>query len=319
MHPCSIRLPGRAFRRALDNLLVESLRDLLLKESIATGAAPEAELVGAALMFRRSMALMLSLGVLALVGAASGLIAGLVGLAGGIVIVPVLTWMYGPSVLHTAIAISWFCVLFNSVGAASKQLRNRTRDERRVLLQNARWYLIGTVLITPVVALVAAGERDLVSRHVVAVLQLCLAAVMFLPINQADSERRDTPVRDVAFGGVIGAVSTLIGVGGGTYTIAYFVYGTGTKFRDAIATANLTGLVIGILSVAGYFASLLLFAHQTNAASSPISNLGMAVLISAGMLAAPLGVRISTKLPVKRLRQILVVALMFSATRLLLS
>jgi uncharacterized protein len=260
-----------------------------------------------------------SLGVLALVGGASGVIAGLVGLAGGIVIVPALTWMYGPSVLHTAIATSWFCVLFNSIGATSKQLRCRTDVERRALLGNARWYLVGTVLITPIVALLAAGERQLVSRQLIALLQLCLAFVMFLPISDLETKRRNTPVRDAAFGGVIGAVSTLIGVGGGTYTIAYFVYGTGTKFRDAIATANLTGLMIGSLSVAGFFASQLLFAAKAEPVSGPISSIGMVILIVAGVLAAPLGVRISNKLPVKRLRQILVVAPMFSAARLLLS
>jgi len=261
----------------------------------------------------------LGFSLLALVGAVSGVIAGLVGLAGGIVIVPALTWMYGPSALHTAITISWFSVLFNSVGAASKQLRNRTPAERRELLQNARWYLLGTVLITPVVALLAAGEKQFVSRQLVAVLQLCLAAVMFMPITDSLAERREAPMRDAAFGGAIGAVSALIGVGGGTYTIAYFVYGTGTKFRDAIATANVTGLVIGALSVVEYLTSLLLFRHEPEDASGPISSIGMATMIAAGVLAAPLGVRNSNKLPVKRLKQILVVALMISAARLLLS
>lgn len=127
------------------------------------------------------MTALLSLATLACVGAAAGVIAGLVGLAGGIVVVPTLTWLYGPSVLHTAIAISWFCVLFNSIGAASKQLRIRTQEERRELLTNARPYLLGTVLVTPLVALAATEIKQLVSRPLVAALQLCLALVMFLP------------------------------------------------------------------------------------------------------------------------------------------
>lgn len=124
-------------------------------------------------------------------------------------------------------------------------------------------------------------------------------------------------MRDAAFGGLIGGVSALIGVGGGTYTIAYFVYGAGTRFRDAIATANLTGLVIGSLSVIGYLVSLWLFTHAHAADSGPITGFGMATLIVAGVLAAPLGVRISHKLPIKLLRQILVAALIVSAARLL--
>ncbi|MBI2733629.1 MAG: TSUP family transporter, partial [Aquabacterium sp.] len=58
--------------------------------------------------------------MLLVAGALSGLIAGLVGLAGGIVIVPVLVWLYGPPVIHDAIVVSWFAVLFNSIGATVK-------------------------------------------------------------------------------------------------------------------------------------------------------------------------------------------------------
>lgn len=259
--------------------------------------------------------------LLALVGGASGVIAGLVGLAGGIVVVPALTWMYGPSALHTAIVVSWFAVLFNSIGAASKQIRMRSPEERRQLLTSSRWFLLGAVVITPLIALLASEAKHMVNSHMVATLQLCLAAVMLWPMAESAVRReRHRPVMDASFGGVIGGVSTLIGVGGGTYTIAYFVYGAGSRFRDAIATANLTGLTVGALSVLGYLSSLVFFKHPDVAASTgPISTWGMVVLIAAGTAAAPLGVRLSTRLPTKTLRQILIFALMISAGRLLWS
>ncbi len=255
--------------------------------------------------------------LLSVVGALSGVIAGLVGLAGGIVVVPALTWMYGPQALHTAIVISWFSVLFNSIGAANKQLRMRTPEERAALLKGARWFLLGAVLITPAVSLWASEAKQFIHKEMVAVLQLCLAGVMLWPISDAVRERKSSAAMDAGFGGVIGGVSTLIGVGGGTYTIAYFVYGAGARFRDAIATANLTGLTVGVLSVVGYFSSQVLFQHQQAQASGPISLYGMVAMIVAGVLAAPLGVRMSHKLPTKTLRQILIFALMVSAGRLL--
>ena len=262
--------------------------------------------------------------LLALVGGVSGVIAGLVGLAGGIVVVPALTWMYGPEALHTAIVVSWFAVLFNSIGAASKQIRMRSPDERKALLKGSRWFLLGAVLITPLIALGASEVKQAVNPAMVAVLQLCLAAVMLYPMaddaTRALQTDRHRPVVDASFGGLIGGVSTLIGVGGGTYTIAYFVYGAGSRFRDAIATANLTGLTVGALSVLGYLASLVVFHHpETAHEAGPISTLGMVVLIVAGTAAAPLGVRWSTRLPTKTLRQILIFALMISAGRLLWS
>lgn len=261
---------------------------------------------------------MTDLFLLAAVGATSGVIAGLVGLAGGIVIVPVLTWVYGPQALHAAIVVSWFSVLFNSFGAAASHWRLRTPDQRLALLHGARWYLGGAILVTPVIAAYASGHRGLVSGYLVAALQLCLAAVMLWPMGESSRPPRHNPTRDASFGGVIGGVSTLIGVGGGTYTIAYFVYGAGTQFRDAIATANLTGLVVGMLSVAGYLAALLVYGSGAVIGSAgPLSAAGMAAVVLGGVAAAPLGVMLSRRLPVKRLRQILVAALIISAIRLL--
>lgn len=254
---------------------------------------------------------------LMLIGSVSGLIAGLVGLAGGIVVVPALTWMYGPAVLHDAIVVSWFAVLFNSIGAVIKQLKMRNPQERVELLSGARFFLLGAVVITPLVALVASEAKRLVSPHLVAALQLCLAVVMLWPVRQDESPKTaQRGVVDASFGGLIGGVSTLIGVGGGTYTIAYFVYGTGVKFRDAIATANLTGLTIGALSVTGYLVSLLAF-RESAAGHGPLTAMGMFLLIAAGMATAPLGVRLSRVLPTKTLRQILIFALIVSSLKLL--
>ncbi len=258
--------------------------------------------------------------LLGLVGSLSGLIAGLVGLAGGIVIVPALVWMYGPNALHAAIITSWFAVLCNSFGAASKQWKIRSAEERSVLLQQVRWYLFGAVLVTPAVSAAASGHPGVVSNQVIAVLQLCLAAVMLWPVSEKQAIPRPNRIRDASFGGLIAALSTLIGVGGGTYTIAYFVYGFGARFRDAIAIANVTGLAVGVFSVIGYAAAALLTDSGGKAgALGPMTYTGMAILIAAGMLAAPVGVRVSRSVPVKQLRQLLIAALIVSAARLMLS
>ena len=258
--------------------------------------------------------------VLLVTGALSGFIAGLVGLAGGIVVVPALTWLYGSAALHDAIVISWFAVLFNSIGAATKQYRIRTPEERSDIIANSRFYVLGAVVVTPIVALTLSGARHLVTPSLVAVLQLCLAAVMLWPVAESSGERASNKLMDLCFGGLIGGVSTLIGVGGGTYTIAYFVYAAKRKFQDAIATANMTGLIIGALSVVGYLISLLYVDTQATANQpSPISPLGMVILIVSGVVFSSVGVRMSRKLPTKVLRKILVVALIISAVRLLVA
>jgi uncharacterized membrane protein YfcA len=258
--------------------------------------------------------------LLAVVGAGAGLIAGLVGLAGGVVIVPALIWLYGPQALHAAIVTSWFAVVFNSFGAAAKQWRLRTPCERSALFHHARWYLGGALVVTPLVAALAAGHVQLVTSGLVAVLQLCLAAVMLAPVSDVARVVPENRARDTAFGGLVGGVSTLIGVGGGTYTIAYFVYGAGARFRDAIATANIMGFCIGVFSVLGFGLALLASGREAAVSlTGPVGAWGMTLLVLAGLLAAPLGVMASTHLPVKRLRQILIAVLVVSAGRLLLA
>jgi uncharacterized membrane protein YfcA len=76
-------------------------------------------------------------------------------------------------------------------------------------------------------------------------------------------------------------------------------------------------LTVGVLSVAGYLSSQVLFRHEHVQSAGPISIYGMVAMIVSGVLAAPLGVKLSHKLPTKTLRQILIFALMVSAGRLL--
>jgi uncharacterized membrane protein YfcA len=258
--------------------------------------------------------------VLFATGAASGLIAGLVGLAGGIVVVPALTWLYGTDALHDAIVISWFAVLFNSIGAAYKQYRIRSPEERREILVGSRYYMVGALIVTPLVAATLSSARHLVTPSLVALLQLCLAAVMLYPMKEGQEKRHSANLLDTFFGGLIGGVSTLIGVGGGTYTIAYFVYAAKRPFRDAIATANINGLVVGVLSVAGFLASLAYApASASPHSTSPISTAGMVILIVTGVVFSSLGVRLSRRLPTAVLKKILIFALIASAIRLLVA
>ncbi|WP_290646752.1 sulfite exporter TauE/SafE family protein [Aquabacterium sp.] len=257
--------------------------------------------------------------MLLLAGALSGLIAGLVGLAGGIVIVPVLVWLYGPPVIHDAIVVSWFAVLFNSIGATVKQLRIRTRQERLVLLSGARYFMMGVFFITPLVACLAGGAKSFVSPRLVAILQLCLAMVMLWPVKEQDERRDPSRIRDLSFGGAIGGVSALIGVGGGTYTIAYFVYGAGVRFKDAIATANIIGSTVGFLSVTGYVLSHALLSNASPESEPLLSAAGMAAVIVGGLAFAPIGVSLSSRFSTKTLRQILIFALIMSSLRLMMS
>jgi uncharacterized membrane protein YfcA len=258
--------------------------------------------------------------VLGLVGAAAGLLAGLTGLAGGVVVVPALTWLYGTEALQGAIVVSWFCVFSNSLSATVRHWQDRSPPQRRALLQSTRWYLAGAALVSAAAAFFAAGYHGMVTAPVVGLLQLGLVVAILWAPHERERRAWQQPAGDIGLGAMVGGLSTLTGTGGGCYTVAYLVCAAGLHLRDAVAAATLTGTVVGGLSVLGYLASVALWPHTAvDFSMGSIDASGMAVLVVAGVLAAPLGVAASRLVSTPLLRQLMAGALGFSAVRLLVS
>jgi uncharacterized protein len=257
---------------------------------------------------------------LLLAGALSGLVAGTAGLGGGTVIVPVLVGLYGHAALHDAIVVSWFAVLFNSLSAAFRQYKIRSPEERAQLVTASRYFLVGVLVVTPIVAMLMTGLKHVVTPAMVGALQLTLAAALVWPTAEAVVPRTMNKAVDTGWGALVGGASTLIGIGGGAYTTAYMVYGPRRPLRDAIAAGNVTGLAVGALSVFGYVASMMIVGNGGQPeVPSPISGVGMALLLVGGVVFSAVGVKLSRKLPTATLKKILVGLLAVSAIRLLTS
>jgi uncharacterized membrane protein YfcA len=201
----------------------------------------------------------------------SGLLAGafgaLLGLGGGILIVPILTLGFGVP-LAAAVGTSLICVIATSTGAAAINVRAGRADVRLGITLGA-----GTVLGALTGAVVAGFLPDRVLAGLFAALLAYTAFTMLrrlLGVSAVDDDDSplDPAVPDgphapsyrthrlpLAIGGsfLAGNVSGLLGVGGGVVTVPLVHLVMGAPMRIAVTTSN---FMIGITAAAGAYAYL---------------------------------------------------------------
>ncbi|MCB1490187.1 MAG: sulfite exporter TauE/SafE family protein [Bauldia sp.] len=266
---------------------------------------------------------LIQLGIaLLLAGALSGLLAGIFGIGGGAVIVPVLyqALVYlgvDESVrMHVAVGTSLAIIVPTS-------LRSFFAHKRRGAVDMAlfRSFLIPVPLGVIVASIVAASISGAALRGIFAAIALAVALKLILQRQgwQLGQDIPGNPSRAI-IGGLIGFFSTLMGIGGGIITNTYMTL-FGRPIHQAVATSSGVGVLISIPGVIGY-----VWAGWGNPLLPPFSlgfvNLiGVLVVIPASVLIAPLGVRIAHVLTRRQLELgfgifLVVVAIRFAVSLL---
>lgn len=205
--------------------------------------------------------------LLALSGLAAGAFGALLGLGGGILIVPILTLGFGVP-LTAAVGTSLICVIATSTGAAAINVRAGRADVRLGLTLGA-----GTVVGALTGAVVAGFLPERLLAALFAVLLAYTALTMTRGLLHRDERADDDPSPDpaapdgprapayrarrlpLAVGGsfLAGNVSGLLGVGGGIVTVPLIHLVMGAPMRIAVATSN---FMIGLTAAAGAYAYL---------------------------------------------------------------
>ena len=253
-----------------------------------------------------------------ILGVFAGTMAGLLGVGGGLIIVPALVYLFHGqglppgTIVHLAIGTSLSTIVFTSI--ASLRAHHRHGAVRWEIFWRLTPGIIVGALIGSFIA-DALGAEAL--RRVFGVFELLIAAQMLFGRNPAAHRTLPgTPGMSLA-GGVIGSVSALVGIGGGTLTVPFLAW-CNVNLRNAVATSAACGLPIAIAGAAGFIVAgwdATDMAFTTGYVYWP----AFAGIVLTSMLFAPLGAKLTHTLPVPVLRKVFALFLVALGARMLLA
>lgn len=181
-----------------------------------------------------------------LVGSAAGLLAGLFGIGGGLVIVPVLIVTFGlmdisETVLtHMALATSLTTIIFTSLSSVKEHNNHGAVDWTLV-----RWIGSGIIIGTAFGVYLLAGVAGESIQLVIGVFALIMAAKMAFDLNPSAKQEIPKIPGLIASGSLIGFGSAWFGIGGGSITVPFLTW-VNVPMKRAVATAAACGLPIAL-------------------------------------------------------------------------
>lgn len=187
-------------------------------------------------------------------GAFAGVLAGLFGIGGGLVIVPVLVFSFtaqgfAPEVLtHLAVGTSLATIVFTSINSVLAHNRRGA-----VLWPVFTWMTVGILIGAALGSLTAAAIQGPMLQKIIGVFAIVMAAQMGLDLKpKASRAVPGKPGLGLA-GAVIGWASAIFGIGGGSLTVPFLTWRS-VPMPQAVATSAACGLPIAVASALSFMA-----------------------------------------------------------------
>ncbi|WP_337243364.1 sulfite exporter TauE/SafE family protein [Luteimonas sp. gir] len=196
----------------------------------------------------------LSMLLFPVLGAVAGILAGLLGIGGGLVLVTALVWLlpvYGipkDAAMHAALATSLASIVLTGVSSARAHHRRGS-----VLWPSVAWLVPGMLLGGWLGARLAIGLDGEVLKYGVIAYCAIAGTQMLLSRSPPDTGAAVVPTGAGMTGaGIgIGIASSLVGIGGGSMTVPLLVW-RGVQPVRAVGTSAACGVFIGLASASGY-------------------------------------------------------------------
>ena len=254
---------------------------------------------------------------LAVAGAAAGLAAGLFGIGGGAIIVPVLYFLfdsmgYGETAMHVAVSTSLATIILTSARSVLAHNRHGAVDWS-IIRGWSPWIVIG--------ALIGMSLTGFLSKQallgIFGSLAFVLAAQLFFGRpSWRLAEDMPTGIPRAALGSTVGALSALMGIGGGTFGVSLMTL-CGRPIHNAVATAAGWGVAIGLPST---IAAVIIGWGRPGLPPFSLGHVNLAAFVMISLFTvtmAPVGAALAHRLDAARLRRMFAILLALVAARML--
>lgn len=237
-------------------------------------------------------------------GLATGFVAGLLGVGGGLLMVPALSWAFArqgfaPEFnIHLALATSLAVIVPTALSSLRAHHAHGAVDWQAV-----RRIAPGILLGTLVGSLAAVKLSDAGLKIFFTVFLFYAATQMLLGFKPPASRQMPGMAGMTFVGGVIGLVSSWVGIGGGTLSVPFLTW-CNVGLRRAIGTSSAIGMPIALMGTLGYAVSGLTVSGLPTASVGFVYLPALVAIALGSWLTAPFGARATHRLPVSRVKKI---------------
>ncbi len=235
-------------------------------------------------------------------GVVGGILAGLLGVGGGIVIVPVLEFALGllgvdPAVrMHVAVATSLATIIPTSI-SSSRAHHSKGAVDLELIKSWGLAILLGAIFGT----WVATRVESNVLAAVFAFIALLVALKMVLPLqDKVIAKKVPRGITGAPLPFSIGTISSMMGIGGGTLSVPILTL-LSKPIHQAVGTSALFGLIISLPATVGFILGGQGVPTLPVGSLGYVNVIGLLIISPVTVLSAPLGAKIAHSLSQRNL------------------
>lgn len=250
------------------------------------------------------------------VGLVAGVLAGLLGVGGGLVIVPMLVYCFtrqgmpNDLIMHLSLGTSMASIVFTSVSSFMSHHKHGA-VEWSIVRRIVPGILIGTFFGSYIASMLSTGF-----------LKGFFCVFLYYVATQMVLDKKPKPSRDFpgnagmfGVGSIIGVISSLVGIGGGSLSVPFMLWCNLAAHR-AIGTSAAIGFPIAIAGSVGYIINGLKAGGLPEYSAGYVYLPALVFIVCASVLTAPLGAKLAHALPVAKLKRIFAILLYIVATKM---